>query len=314
MKLKPNCLYDLRLVLIGLCTVAIVFGFTAGSALAQDDAKYQEYKKKQAEKELPPHKQPAPASPSGHQHANLAEAATNPLANLIQFQVQEQYTPDVDNADGYSNAFLLQPVIPVKLPWKKAPLGIIRLTVPYVSTPDLPGVGRKDGIGDTTLLAVANMPIAKGQIIGLGTSLGFPTAGSNEFVGNGKWLAGPAYAYINTVFKGWQFGGFGWHSWDYANGRGGSDKPYVNQHSFQPLIIKHFSEGWYVGLQDIPWKYDFRLDNWSMPMGPRVGKVMKLGKLPVNLFGAVYYDPMTHDDATSNTWSFKLNLTFLFPE
>jgi hypothetical protein len=83
MKLNSNCFYDLRLVLIGLCTVAIVFGFTTGSVLAQDDAKYQEYKKKQAEKELPPHKQPAPASPSGHQHANLAEAATNPLAPLI---------------------------------------------------------------------------------------------------------------------------------------------------------------------------------------------------------------------------------------
>jgi hypothetical protein len=194
------------------------------------------------------------------------------------------------------------------------PLGIIRLTVPYVSTPDLPVVGRQYGIGDTTLLAMANMPIAKGQIIGFGTSLGFPTAGSNEFVGNGKWLAGPSYAYINTVFKGWQLGGFGWHSWDYADGSGGSDKPHVSEHSFQPLIIKHFGEGWYVGVQDVPWKYDFRLDNWSMPMGPRVGKVMKLGKLPVNMFGAVYYDPMTHDDATSNTWSLKLNMTFLFPK
>jgi hypothetical protein len=39
----------------------------------------------------PPHKMPAPAEPAGNNHANLAEAATNPLANLIQLQLQNQY-------------------------------------------------------------------------------------------------------------------------------------------------------------------------------------------------------------------------------
>ena len=51
-----------------------------------------------------------------------------------------------------------------------------------------------------------------------------------------------------------------------------------------------------------------------MPTGSRLGKVTKLGKLPLNLFGAVYYDPFTYDDASSNTWSWKLNLTVLFPK
>jgi hypothetical protein len=244
--------------LTALCAAVISLGLATGSVLAvevsdEDHTTLQALKKKESEAQLPPHQRPAPAEPQpGNQHANLAAAATNPLANLIQFQLQNQYNFDVDNAKGYSNSFLIQPVIPVKLPWKKVPLGILRLTVPYVSTTDLPGVGRKHGIGDTTLLAVANMPIAKGQMIGLGTSLVFPTAGSNEFVGSGKYQAGPAYAYINTVFKGWQFGVLGWHEWDYANGDEGSDKPYVNESSIQPLLIKHFSEGWYAGLQDIP--------------------------------------------------------------
>jgi hypothetical protein len=51
-----------------------------------------------------------------------------------------------------------------------------------------------------------------------------------------------------------------------------------------------------------------------MPTGSRLGKVTKLGKLPLNLFGAFCYDPMTHNDASSNTWSFKVNLTVLFPK
>jgi hypothetical protein len=312
--------FQLRKVLVGLLAVAIIFGLTASSALAVEVSdECQAYKQKQAEKQLPPHKRPAPAEPGasegkGNQHANLAAAATNPLSNLIQFQMQDQYNSDVDNAKGYNNAFLIQPVIPVKLPWKKVPMGILRLTLPYVSSNKYPVVGREHGFGDFTALAIANVPLAKGQTMGIGASLVFPTAGDNLFTGSGKYQGGPAWAYVNTMIKGWQLGAFGWQHWDYANGPSGKDRAYVNEHSVQPLIVKHFSEGWYVRAQDIPWKYDFRLDNWSMPMGPVVGKVAKIGKLPINMFAGVYYDPMTHNDATSNTWSFKLNMTFLFPE
>jgi hypothetical protein len=158
------------------------------------------------------------------------------------------------------------------------------------------------------------MPIAKAQVIGLGASLVFPTGGSSEFLSSGKWQAGPAWAYLNTMFKGWQLGAFGWFHWDYANADNGSDKPYVNNTSVQPLIVKHFGKGWYVRTQDNPWEYDFRTNNWSMPMGPAVGKVFKLGKLPLNAFTGVYYDPFTHDDASTNVWSWKLNLTVLFPK
>jgi hypothetical protein len=316
----------LKTALIGLCAAAITFGLTAASVLAQDKAaevklspeeqkQCDECEKKTAEKKLPPHKRPAPASPAGAKHGNLAAAATNPMANLIQFQLQNVYNWEVDNSGtGASNTFLIQPVVPFGLPWKKVPVLITRSTLPYVSTTDLGEDGREHGFGDFTFLAVANMPIAKGQSLGLGTSLVFPTAGSNVFVGQGKYQAGPAGAYINTVFKGWQFGLLGWHEWDFANGDKGSFKPYVNETSIQPLLIKHFGKGWYAGLQDVPWKYDWRLENWSMPTGPRVGKVLKLGKAPINLFTQVLYDPFTHDDASTNVWSWKVNCTLLFPE
>jgi hypothetical protein len=320
----------LKTALIGLCAAALMFGLSTGSVLAQDKAaevklspeeqkECDECEKKAAEKKLPPHQRPAPAEPGGpkgNQHGSLAEAATNPLANLIQFQLQNQYNSVVDNSGtGASNEFLIQPVVPFSLPWKWMPTLITRTTLPYISTTDLGfPIGREYGFSDTTLLLVGNIPIAKGQMIGVGASLVFPTGGSNEILSSGKWQAGPAWAYINTMFKGWQLGAFGFQHWDYANGPGGGKKPYVSNHSVQPLIVKHFGKGWYVRLQDIPWKYDFRTDDWSMPTGPAVGKVFKLGKLPLNAFTGVYYDPMTHNDASSNTWSFKVNLTVLFPK
>jgi hypothetical protein len=303
------------MALIGLCAVAIMFGLSTGSVLAQDDkASYEEWKKKQVEKKLPPHKRSAPDTPTGAAHGSLAEAATNPLANLVQFQLQNQYNAQVYNGDGPSNTFAIQPIVPFALPFEKVPLLITRTTVPYVSTTDLDGVGRQYGFGDTTILAVFNGKFPKGNEGGLGFSLVLPTAGSNEFTGSGKYQLGPSFAYINTMVPKTQLGVFGWYHWDIANGPNGSDKPYISELSFQPLAVHHFAKGWYAGLQDVPWKYDHRTSIWTLPTGPRVGKVLKLGKLPLNLFGAVYYDPASPDTVSAPKWSFKFNITFLFPE
>jgi len=305
----------LKMALIGLCTVAIMFGFSTVNVLAQDDkASYEEWKKKEAEKKLPPHRRPAPASPTGNDHGSLAEAATNPLSNLIQFQLQNQYNAQVYNADGPSNTFAIQPIVPFPLPFEEVPLLITRTTLPYISTTDLDGVGRQYGFGDTTILGVFNGKFPKGNTAGLGWSLVIPTAGSDFFTGSGKWQLGPSFAYVNTMIPKTQLGIFGWQHWDIANGPNGSDKPYVDELSIEPLVVYHFPKGWYVRLQDIPWKYDWRTSIWTLPTGPVVGKVLKLGKLPLNLFGAVYYDPVSPDTVSTPKWSFKFNVTLLFPE
>jgi len=96
----------LKTALIGLCAAALMFGLSTGSVLAQDKAaavklspeeqkECDDCEKKTAEKHLPPHQRPAPADPSGHKHGSLAQAATNPLSNLVQFQLQNQYNWDV---------------------------------------------------------------------------------------------------------------------------------------------------------------------------------------------------------------------------
>lgn len=51
-----------------------------------------------------------------------------------------------------------------------------------------------------------------------------------------------------------------------------------------------------------------------MPTDPVVGKVLKLGKLRLDFFTGVYYDPFTHDDASTNVWSWKVSFTALFPK
>jgi hypothetical protein len=43
-----------------------------------------------------------------------------------------------------------------------------------------------------------------------------------------------------------------------------------------------------------------------------VGKVTKIGKQPMNIFGEVFGNPW--DDGPSPEWSAKLSVTFLFPD
>jgi hypothetical protein len=313
MRVKLKRLY-VRVVLIGLCTVAIVFGFTTGSVLAQDDkANYEKYKKKEADKKLPPHERSAPHDPTGGaKHANLGEAATNPISNLIQFQLINAYNWENHNSSGYSNNFIVQPVIPIKLPWEKVPLLITRTTLPYAWTPDLGDpIGRKNGLADSSLLLLGTPKLkAKGVQVGLGGSFIIPTAGDNDFTGSGKWSAGPAFLYINMKIPNFQWGLFTFQVWSYA---GDSDREGVSQLSLQPFITYHFGKGWYVGSPDVPQTYNFKNSKWTWAIGPQLGKVFKIGKQPVKMFGEVYYNP--EDDAGPTAeWTARFGLTLLFPE
>jgi hypothetical protein len=306
MKVKLKNL-QLRMALIGPCTVAIMFGLSSGSVLATHD---------HPEKNLPAHEQPHKAEPPTGGHKNLAAAATNPIANLVQFQVNDSFSPSSHNASGYSNTTVIQPVIPFKLPWESMPLLITRTTLPYVVTADLPGgIGRKDGFGDTEFLSLFSPKLeTKGVQVAIGTNLIIPTAGDNQFTGSGKWSIGPAALYINMKKPGLQWGLFGWADFSFASASGGSDRTHVSQISLQPFITQHFKKGWYVASMDVPQKYDFNSNNWTLAIGPKVGRVMKFGEQPVNVFGAVYYNPIDNDNAVSAEWTIKVGVTFLFPE
>ena len=209
----------------------------------------------------------------------------------------------------------LQAVIPVKLPWERAPLLITRTTVPYVTTPNFKGpVSRKSGLGDSEMLFLVTPKLkAKGVQLGLGVNTAFPTAGDNSFTGSGKYQIGPSALYINMRTPSWQWGIFSYQLWSVGSGRGGGDRDSVSKLSLQPFVVKHFDKGWYVSTPDVPQTYDFKADKWTWALGPQVGRVMKLGKQPVKLFGEILYNP-EDDNGPTAEWTAKFNITFLLPE
>lgn len=84
---------------------------------------------------------------STQSHSELAKKATDPLASLIQIQLQNYFKFDsIDGGNG--NEITVQPVIPIKA-MGILPRAIFRPTLSIISTPDMDdGTKGKTGTGD----------------------------------------------------------------------------------------------------------------------------------------------------------------------
>jgi hypothetical protein len=243
----------------------------------------------------------------GHKGApNLAENATNPTSNLMQFQIQNSFVPSSFNSSGYSHTVDIQPVIPYKL---FDHLNILRLTIPITLTPDFDGpVNETSGLGDTSLLNLMVFPFDWGNIAA-GFNLAFPTA-TDARLGSGKWQAGPAIAAIYTKIPKWQIGALVFNNWSYATNRSGKEN--VNKMAIQYIIIRHFEKGWYAGWGDLAMEFNWRNGKQNLPLCAKVGKIVHIGKVPFNIFVQPFYT-VAHDGPTPE-WGVKLNVTLLLPE
>ena len=52
---------------------------------------------------------------------------------------------------------------------------------------------------------------------------------------------------------------------------------------------------------------------WTVPVGGGVGKIIKIGKLPLNLQLAAYYNVVTPKDFGAD-WQLRFQLQLLFPK
>jgi hypothetical protein len=112
----------------------------------------------------------------------------------------------------------------------------------------------------------------------------FPTA-TNSLLGNGKWSAGPALVVLAMPGH-WVFGALANNQWSFA----GWGKNNVNSMLIQPFLNYNFPHGWYFTSSPIitaNWLAASD-DRWTVPIGGGIGKLFKLGKLPVNTQLAAY--------------------------
>jgi len=246
-------------------------------------------------------------------HENLANAATNPTAPLIQFQFQNSFNFESKAGEGYSHVTTIQSVIPWKMGDQQ---WVSRFTLPLIATPDLGApIGREYGVGDFVAINFATFPIKEGfwkGTIGIGPAFTLPTA-SSDFTGSGKYQAGPGLVYFNTGTPGLQWGVLVYQQWSFASSGGNEGRPEVSQLFLQPIIVWHFKKNWYLANQSQSWSINWNdNDRWNWTMGVQLGHITKLGNMPAKLYIEPFWDISGNN--TGNEWGILFNITLLFPE
>ncbi|MBP7529317.1 MAG: hypothetical protein KA801_15430, partial [Syntrophorhabdaceae bacterium] len=154
-------------------------------------------------------------------------------------------------------------------------------------------------------------PSKPGKFIwGAGPILQFPTATGDQ-LGSGKWSGGPTVVGLYMTGP-WVVGVLANNLWSFA---GESGRESVNQFLAQPFINYNLPQGWYIGSSPIitaDWNADKAGDAWTVPFGTVVGKIIRIGKLPLNVQAAGFYNVVK--PTVGPDWTLRLQVQFLFPK
>ncbi len=250
----------------------------------------------------------APDAGDGGQDAGaLAKQAQNPIANLISLPFQNNTNFEWGPKERVQNVLNIQPVIPVQIAdgWNL----ITRTILPIVSQPGvLPGQGRETGLGDTSFTAFLS-PAGPGKLTwGIGPAVLLPTA-TDDRLGSDKWGLGPSLVVL-TMPGNWVVGSLFSNVWSV----GGSGDQDINLFTWQYFVNYNLPDGWYLTSAPINtanWEADQGSDVWTVPVGGGFGKIVHIGRLPVNLSIQGFYNAFRPESIGS--WSTRLQVQLLFP-
>lgn len=213
----------------------------------------------------------------------MAKELASPIAAIVNIPFQLNYDEDINPTDSGSQYRLnVQPVIPFAL--SNGAAIVTRTIIPLVYQDDVvPGLGAQSGLGDILFTAFyVPAPSASGLTWGVGPALLAPTS-SDKYLGAQKWAAGAALVVVKQTGA-WTVGGLANHLWDFA-GSGTTD---INNSLFQPFVAYNTPNLWTFSFQSET-TYDWNEDEWAVPVNLAALKLVKFGKVPVNIGGGLGY-------------------------
>ena len=240
--------------------------------------------------------------------SDIAKQAQNPIANLISVPIENDFNPQTGVHKDDSYVMQMKPVVPFTLSndW----ILISRTIIPVIQVPDLaPGVNGTTGLGDVQESLFLSPKKAGPVIWGAGPAISFPTA-TQSILGTKKLSIGPNVVVLRSQGH-WLFGTLVQNLWSVA---GPSSRPDVNQMVLQPFVNYNLRHGWYLTSSPIlTANWEAKPDQrWTVPVGGGVGRIIHLGKQPVNLY-AQFFRNVERPDGTTH-WSARFDMTFLFPK
>ncbi|MEE4189046.1 MAG: hypothetical protein V2I76_11445 [Roseobacter sp.] len=229
------------------------------------------------------------------QEQSLDQAASDPTASLMSFQLQDFYTYDFHNSGGSSNRLQFRAAIPFEFAGTS---NIARLTLPYVTS----SPSGADGISDATLFNLTTFTQSWGRW-GVGAVALLPTGSSG--LSAEKWALGPA-AGFSVQGDGVLWGIFNQNLITVA---GDDDMPDVNLSTLQPIFNVGLGNGWSTGLSEMVFAYDWDENEFtSLPLGFKLSKLTRFGDIPVQLIASYEHNFYDTGVTPSDTISFTVKV------
>jgi hypothetical protein len=246
----------------------------------------------------------------------LAKKTQNPIADLISLPFQNNLNfgygaKDAPHSSSTQYVLNIQPVVPITVAkgWNL----ITRPIIPVIRQPDLIDGGETWGLADIELETFLS-PSGTGKVTwGIGPVFQFPSATNGRKLGTEKWSAGPGVVVLTQPGK-WVIGALANNIWSFA---GDSDRDNVNLMTVQPFVNYNFEKGWYVSSSPIitaNWAAHGSDNTWTVPVGGGFGRIIPIGKLPVNLNAQAFANVVKPDDDPTADWTLRLQVQFLFPK
>ncbi len=239
--------------------------------------------------------------------AELAKKLSNPIASMISVPIQFNYDQNIGPDDKGSKLVTnIQPVIPMDLTddWNL----ITRTIVPVTGLWDIPEGNNTFGVGDVlaSFFFSPKKPTSGGLIWGVGPVLLFPTA-TDDLLGGKQWASGPTFVGLKQSGP-LTFGLLSNHIWSYC---GSNTRDDISNSFVQPFISYTSPTALGVVLNTES-TYNWKTEEWSVPLNFAVSQVVRVGKLPVSFQAGVRYWADSPEVGPEG-WGFRAVAILMFP-
>lgn len=229
---------------------------------------------------------------------SLDQAASDPTASLMSFQLQDFYSYRLHNLDDEtSNRLQFRAAIPFEFGGTS---NIARLTLPYITG----SPSGAEGFSDATIFNLTTFTRPWGRW-GVGAVALLPTGDSD--VSAKKWALGPAAGFTVQAGK-ILWGAFNQNLFTVG---GNENRPDVNISTLQPILNYGLGNGWSTGLSEMVVTYDWDADEFtSLPLGAKISKLIRpgSGRTPIQYQLSYEHNFYDHGPVPQDTISFTLKL------
>jgi len=253
---------------------------------------------------------------------DLAKQSQNPLGTVISLPFENNFYSGVGPSDASVYTMNFKPVYPVNIgDWNI----INRFILPAMYSegqdgPVPPGIevdagysgiielaqGSEFGLGDLNYTAFIS-PAEPGKWIwGLGPAMVLPTATEDRYASD-KFSLGASVVALSMPGN-WVYGFLLQNVWSVA---GDDDAPDVNKFLGQYFVNYNMKNGWYLSSTPVitaNWEADSG-NQWTVPLGGGVGRLVKYGELPVD-YKLVAYKNIEKPQFAPD-WNVQFTIKFL---